>query len=408
MLPLDDLLVLDLSRVLAGPYCSMYLGDFGARVVKVERPGEGDDTRGFGPPFVGGESTYFMSVNRNKESVAIDFKQPRGRELLHRLAARADVLLENFRPGVLDRLGLGPGDALARNARLIYVSITGYGHAGLPEFRTRPGYDIIMQGEGGIPSLTGPPEGGPFRVGVAVADMVAGLYALTGTLLALRARTRTGRGQHVDVSLLDGQVSLLSYNAAIWFATGRDPDRMGNAHPSIVPYETFAARDGHLNIAAGNDALFRALCGAVGRPALAEDERFARNAARVHNRDALLAILRPLIAAHSVDHWLGEMDAAGIPCGRIATVGQALAHPQIQARDMVRTVQHPTAGPLRVTGVPVRLSATPGAVRTPPPRIGEHTQSALSELLELAPADLAALERDGIVAVCAAEAPPRP
>jgi formyl-CoA transferase/CoA:oxalate CoA-transferase len=401
MLPLDDLVVLDLSRVLAGPYCSMYLGDFGARVVKIERPEEGDDTRGYGPPFVGGESTYFMATNRNKESVAIDFKQPRGRALVERLLARADVLLENFRPGVLERLGLGPEAALSRNPRLIYVSVTGFGHAGLPEWSRRPGYDLIMQGEGGIPSTTGPTDGAPFRVGIPIADLTAGLYALIGTLLALRARDRSGRGQHVDVSLLDGQISLLTYQAGMVFATSQNPPRLGNAHPSIVPYETYQASDGFLNIACGNDSLFRALARLCDRPELPGDARFARNADRVRNREALAAILAPLVRARPVDEWLSLLDGAGIPCGRIASVAEALAHPQVVARGMVQTVEHPTAGKVRLTGVPVRLSETPGQVRRPPPRLGEHTRATLCELCGLGEEEIEELLRDGIVMAAA-------
>ena len=397
MLPLDDLLVLDLSRVLAGPYCSMYLADFGARVVKIERPGEGDDTRGYGPPFLGGESTYFMAINRGKQSVAIDFKQPRGLELLADIARRADVLLENFRPGVLDRLGLGPEQALALNPRLIYVSVTGFGHAGLPEWARRPGYDLIMQGEGGIPSTTGPIEGPPFRVGVPIADLIAGLYAFAGTLLALAARHRTGRGQHVDVSLLDGQISLLTYQAGINFATGELPRRMGNAHPSIVPYETYEAADGFVNIACGNDSLFEKFAALIGKPELARDARFAKNPDRVRNRDALNAILVPLVKQQPVASWTAQLDAAGIPSGRIATIADALAHPQVVARGMVQAIDHPTAGRIRVTGVPVHLSETPGAVRTPPPRLGEHTRDALRDLLGLSDANIDELARQKVV-----------
>jgi formyl-CoA transferase/CoA:oxalate CoA-transferase len=395
--PLDDLLVLDLSRVLAGPYCSMLLADFGARVIKIERPGEGDDTRGYGPPFLEGESTYFLATNRNKQSVALDFKHPRGRELLHELAARADVLVENFRPGVLERLGLGPTEALAKNPRLVYVSVTGFGHAGLPEWSRRPGYDLMLQGEGGLPSLTGPAAGPPYRVGVPIADLVAGLYAFAGTLLALCARARTGRGQHVDVSLLDGQISLLTYNAGIVFATGADPDRMGNAHPSIVPYETYRASDGFFNLACGNDSLFRILAQALGKPEWAADARFAKNADRVRNRQDLGALLDPLFLTQPVAHWIEVLDGAGIPCGRIATVSQALAHPQALARGMVAALEHPRAGPIRVTGVPVRLSEQPGSVRTPPPMLGEHTRVALAELLELSDGDLAGLARQGVI-----------
>ena len=397
MLPLDDLTVLDLSRILSGPYCSMYLADFGARVIKLEHPDGGDDTRGFGPPFVGGESTYFMSINRNKESVAIDFKHARGGELLRVLAARADILLENFRPGALGRLGLDYETVRALNPRLIYCSISGFGHSGDPDWVRRPGYDLAIQGMGGLASLTGPADGPPYKVGTSIADMIAGLYALAGILVALHARARTGRGQHVDVSMLDGQISLLTYQAGSHLATGAVPARRGNQHPSITPYETYRARDGFVNIAVGNDGQWRALCRAVGAPlaALAEDPRFATNAARVERRAELAAILEPLVAARSVEAWLTLLDGAGIPCGPILDVGQALAHPQVQARGMVVPLHHPSAGDIRVTGVPVRLSDTPGAVRTPPPRLGEHTRAVLAEVLGLDAAAVDALVVEG-------------
>ncbi len=398
MLPLDDLLVFDLSRVLSGPYCSMYLADFGARVVKLEKPGEGDDTRAFGPPFLGGESTYFLSINRNKESLGVDLKTDDGRALARRIAARADVLLENFRPGALDRLGLGYPDLRRDNPRLIYASISGFGHTGDPAWSSRPGYDLVVQGLGGLASLNGDPAGPPLKCGVSIADMVAGLYALTGILLALRARERTGRGQHVDVSMLDGQISLLTYHAGAHLNAGAQPTRMGNRHPSIVPYETYRAADGWLNVGVGNDALYRAFAARVlERPDLATDERFTTNARRVKNRDALNAVLEPLLAARPLAHWLPLLEAAGIPCGPIHTVAEALAHPQVAARGMVVPVEHPTAGPVRVTGVPVRLSETPGAVRTPPPRLGEHTRSLLAELCGLDGAALDELQRKGVI-----------
>src|SRR5947209_519219 len=312
MLPLDDLTVLDLSRILSGPYCSMYLADFGARVIKLEHPDGGDDTRGFGPPFVGGESTYFMSINRNKESVAIDFKHARGRELLRALAARADVVLENFRPGALARLGLDYETVRALNPRAIYCSISGFGHSGDADWVRRPGYDLAIQGMGGLASLTGPADGPPYKVGTSIADMIAGLYALSGILVALHARARTGRGQHVDVSMLDGQISLLTYHAGIHFATGGVPARRGNQHPSISPYETYRAKDGFVNIAVGNDAQWRALCRAAGAPlgALGDDARFATNAARVERRDDMAAILEPTVAVRTVDAWIEQCDVA--------------------------------------------------------------------------------------------------
>jgi crotonobetainyl-CoA:carnitine CoA-transferase CaiB-like acyl-CoA transferase len=398
MLPLDDLLVFDLSRVLSGPYCSMYLGDFGARVVKLEHPQGGDDTRGFGPPFLGGESTYFMSINRNKESIAVDLKHPRGRALAADLAARADVLLENFRPGTLDKLGLDYPTLREKNPRLIYCSVSGFGHTGDPAWVQKPGYDLVIQGMGGTATLTGEPEGPPLKYGASIADLVAGLYAFAGILLALHARERTGRGQHVDVSMLDGQISLLTFYAGGFFATGVVPQRRGNKHPSIVPYETFRAADGWVNIACGNDGLFRALCRAVPElNALADDPRFANNAARVAHRVALGEILDPLVASRPVADWLAICEGAGIPCGPILDVGQALAHPQVAARGMVVPLEHPSAGTMRVTGVPVRLSDTPGSVRRPAPRLGEHTRSALADLLRLDAAELERLTKDGVL-----------
>ena len=398
MLPLDDLLVFDLSRVLSGPYCSMQLADFGARVVKLEKPGEGDDTRAFGPPFLHGESTYFLSVNRNKESLAVDLKRPEGRALALSIAARADVLLENFRPGALDRLGLGYEELHAKNPRLIYCSISGFGHFGLAEHSQRPGYDLVVQGLGGLASLNGEPERGPLKCGVSIADMVAGLYGLIGILVALHARERTGRGQHVDVSMLDGQISLLTYHAGIHFATGKIPTRMGNRHPSITPYETYRAGDGHVNIAVGNDSLWRTFAGEIlDRPDLLADPRFVTNALRVQHRDALATILEPLVAARTVAYWLDALERAGIPCGPIYSVAEALAHPQVKARDMVVALDHPTAGPIRVTGVPVRLSDTPGSVRTPPPRLGEHTRKLLQELCGVEAEELERLTKAGVI-----------
>jgi crotonobetainyl-CoA:carnitine CoA-transferase CaiB-like acyl-CoA transferase len=399
MRPLDDLLVLDLSRILSGPFCSMYLGDLGARVVKVEHPDGGDDTRAFGPPFVGSppESTYFLSVNRNKQSIAIDMKNAEGRALVQRLAERADVLLENFRPGALDRLGLDHASLAQVNPRLVYTSISGFGHAGDPSWSRRPGYDVVIQGMGGLQSITGAADGPPFKVGTSIADMVAGLYALVGTLTALHARHRTGRGQHVDVSMLDGQVSLLSYHAGAHLNAGARPTRKGNAHPSIAPYETFAAKDGWLNLAVGNDALWRALAAAVGAPLaeLADDPRYATNAARVQNREALLAVMQPLLRERTVADWLELCDRAGVPAGPILGVDEALAHPATLARGMVVPLEHATAGPLRVTGVPFRLSETPGEVRTAPPRLGEHTDAALGELLGLDGGELVRLRAAG-------------
>lgn len=395
--PLDDLLVLDLSRVLSGPYCSMNLADMGARVIKVEQPGSGDDTRGFGPPFVNGESTYFMSVNRNKESVTLNMKHPEGQALLWQLVERADVLIENFRPGVMARLGFSYEACLKRNPRLIYCSISGFGQSGLPAFVKKPGYDLVIQGLGGIQSVTGEKNGPPFKSGAAIADIISGMLAFQGILLALLARGRTGRGQQVDISMLDGQVSFLTFLAGIYFATGRIPSRVGNQHQSIVPYATFAASDGYLNLAVGNEALWEAFCEVIGQPELRKEARFATNAQRVTHRADLELIIDPLLRARTVAEWVKAFDLAGIPCGEVLSIGEVLEHPQVNSRQMVVPLTHPVAGPIRVTGVPVKLSETPGAVLSPPPSLGQHTQSTLQDLLGLTEAELLDLRSRGVV-----------
>jgi crotonobetainyl-CoA:carnitine CoA-transferase CaiB-like acyl-CoA transferase len=395
MKPLDGILVLDLSRVLSGPFCTMQLADMGARVIKIEGK-EGDDTRGFGPPFLEGESTYFMSVNRGKESVVLDLKHPRGNAIARALARRADVVVENFRPGVAARLGLGYQALSQENPRLVYASISGFGQAGLPEYTKLPGYDLVIQGLGGIPSLTGAPDGPPFKVGTSIADLVAGFYALQGILLALFARERTGRGQEVDISMLDGQLSLLTYQAGIYFATHRSPSRKGNQHPSITPYETYRAKDGYLNVAVGNDALFQKLAQLLGEPAL-KAPRFQQNSGRVAHREELAALLEPLFAERPVAEWVEKISAAGIPAGPISSVGEALSHPQALARGMVVEREHKKAGTIQLTGVPVKLSETPGEAGSAPPTLGEHTDSALGGLLGLSPGELAALRAEGAI-----------
>jgi crotonobetainyl-CoA:carnitine CoA-transferase CaiB-like acyl-CoA transferase len=374
----------------------MQLADMGARVIKIEGK-EGDDTRGFGPPFVEGESTYFMSINRGKESVVLDLKHPEGKALALRLAAQADILVENFRPGVAERLGLGYSALQALNPRLVYTSISGFGQAGLPEFSQLPGYDLVLQGLSGIPSLTGLPDGPPFKSGTSIADLVTGLYALQGILLALLARQQTGRGQQVDISMLDGQLSLLTYQAAIFFATGKSPLRRGNQHPSITPYETFRAQDGYLNVAVGNDAQYQKLCELLPEEPALREPRFVTNAGRVASRDALAALLEPRFAARPVSSWIEALNRAGIPAGPIAKVGEALAHPQALAREMVVERQHSKAGPVKMLGVPVRLSETPGQVGEAPPTLGQHTDAVLRERLGLSEDELSRLRRVGAI-----------
>jgi len=356
----------------------MLLGDLGADVIKVERPQGGDDTRQWGPPFVGGESAYFLSVNRNKRSIAVDLTHPAGRQVVHRLAAVSDVVVENFRPGVADRLGVGYGALRAVNPRLVYCSISGFGQTG--PYRDRPGYDAVAQAMSGMMAITGPPEGPPTKHGMSIADLTAAMWAAVGILTALFERERSGRGQYVDISLLDGQVSWLTYVAANYFATGREPRRMGSAHPSIAPYEPLPTRDGHIMVAVGNDELWRAFCRAAGVERLAEDPRFSTNRDRVVHREELLAELHPVFSQRTTAQWMEVLGQAGVPCGPILSVGQVLSDPHVLAREMVVEVAHPAAGTVRMTGIPVKLSATPGQVRRPPPLLGQHTVEVLREL----------------------------
>ena len=392
---LEGLRVLDLSRVLAGPYCTMLLADMGADVIKVERPGKGDDTRGYGPPFINGESTYFMSVNRNKRSMTLNIKHEAGRQILFDLIARADVLVENFRPGTLDRQGFGFDDLHPSYPKLIYCSVSGYGHTG--PMRNVPGYDLIVQGEGGIADLTGEPDGPPMKVGTSQADIIAGMNAFQGILLALLARRQSGLGQKIDISLLDCQVSLLTYQAAIFLGTGDSPTRMGNQHPSIAPYETFAAKDGYVNVGCGNEVIWKRFCEITGNQALSEDPRFANNADRVANREALNRILEPLMKTRTVDDWVGLLRPAGVPSGPIQSVQEVLEHPQTLAREMVVPLEHPVAGDIRVTGNPIKMSLTPAQVQNAPPLLGEHTEDVLSDWLGMEAEGVAALRQAGAI-----------
>jgi crotonobetainyl-CoA:carnitine CoA-transferase CaiB-like acyl-CoA transferase len=373
--PLQGLTVLDFTRVLAGPYCTMLAADMGARVIKIEHPEHGDDTRAWGPPFLEGESSYYLSVNRNKESVALDFKRPDGRAVLDALLARADVLVENFRPGTLEALGLGYRDVSTRHPRLVYVSIAGFGQTG-PR-RSEAGYDAVAQAEGGLMSITGASDGPAVRLGVAIADLSAGMFAFQGLLLALLARTRTGRGQWVDLSLADAVTALLTYQAGCYFATGQTPRRSGNRHALIAPYDTFDTTDGVLVLAIGNDDQWERFCRAAGAPALARDERFGTNAQRVEQYAMLRPLIEALLRRRPVQAWVALLRDAGVPCGAVRPIDAALADPQVAARAMIETVEHPTIGTLKMLGLPVKLSDTPGSVRTPPPRLGEHTRSVL-------------------------------
>lgn len=393
--PLDGVTVVDLSRVLSGPYCTMLLADMGARVIKIEQPGRGDDTRAWGPPFVGGESAYFLSINRNKRSVTIDFKRPDGLRLLERLVERADVLVENFRPGTLDRIGLGYADLARRSPQLIYCAVSGFGQTG-PQ-RERPGYDAVVQAEGGLMSITGPGDGPPYRLGVAIADIAAGIFAAHGIVLALLARQRTGRGQLVDVAMLDSTAALLTYQAGIYFATGDAPCRLGNRHPTIVPYETFDAADGEFVLAVGNDEQWRRFCDVTGLQSLAADPRFAANQARVGNYAELRPLLGERLRTRPRQAWIDALTAAGVPCGSVKTIDQVLTDAQLVAREMIAPVSHPTAGAVRVLGVPIKLSDTPGAVRTAPPLLGQHTREILRDELGLDEGDIERLKKEGVI-----------
>ena len=402
MQPLVGLRILDLTRVLAGPYCTMMLGDLGADVIKVERPGHGDDARAWGPPFVGepygpypGESAYFIAANRNKRSITVNLKSPRGQEIVKQLAAESDVFIENFRAGALERMGLGYEDLKAANPGLVYCSLSGYGRTG--PYASRPGYDFIIQAEGGLMGITGPREGPPYRVGIPIVDITAGMFAATAILAALRARDQTGEGQFLDVSLLDAVAALLTNVASNYLVGGAEPQRYGNAHPNLAPYEVFRARDRWFAVAAGNDRQWGILCTAIGRPDLKNDPRFAANRDRVLNQPALKEELADVFVTRDADEWLALLREAGLPCGPINTIPEVLAHPQAEPRQLVLEAEHPTAGTVRFPGFPYKFSGTPASVRRPPPRLGEHTEQILVELLGYSPKEVAALREEGVL-----------
>ena len=407
---LDGVRVLDLSRVLAGPWCTQTLADLGADVIKVERPpadGQrgGDDTRGWGPPFLADDeghdtddAAYFLGANRNTRSVTIDLAQPGGQALVKRLAAQADVLVENFKVGDMARYGLDAESLRREFPRLVYCSITGFGQTG--PYRDRAGYDYAIQGLGGLMSVTGErddkPGGGPQKVGVAVADLFTGLYATVAILAALRHRDATGQGQVVDMALLDSQVAMLANLGANYLVTRQPPRRAGNAHQNIVPYQVFEVADGHLILAVGNDGQFERFCRVAGCEALAGDERFDTNAARVRHREALVALLQPVLLTRPRDAWLAALEAAKVPAGPINDLAQVFADPQIRSRDMVTQVAHPRRQSLELVASPIKLSATPARVRRPPPLLGEHTDDVLAEL-GIDAAERARLRADGVI-----------
>ncbi len=375
---LDGLTVLDLTNYLAGPYCAMILGDLGADVIKVERPGTGDGSREWGPPFLQGESAYFLSVNRNKQSLTLNLQTEAGQRILHQLAATSDVVVENFRPGTVARLGVDYATLRDLNPRLIYCSISGFGQDG--PYRAKPSYDLVAQAVGGLMSLTGEADRPPAKIGVAITDLVAGFFATIGILAALHARDREGRGQFIDISLLDGVVAILSHQAGSFLASGVNPERLGSAHPTIVPYQAFHAADAYFVAAVGTDSLWTRFCRGLGLETLLSDSRFATNPDRVQNREALLQILTTVFATQPAQHWINRIDAAGVPCGPVLQLNEVFADPQVLHRRMVETIQHPAAGPIKVLGTPLKLSKTPAAIRTPPPTLGQHTREILRRL----------------------------
>jgi formyl-CoA transferase len=395
MRPLEGLRVVDLTRVLSGPYCTMQLGDMGAEVIKVEQPGKGDDTRAFAPPFQGDEAAYFLSVNRNKKSITLDMKSERGKEVLWRLVEGSDILVENFRPGAMDRLGFGYDAVKARRPMMVYASISGFGATG-PQ-RDRPGYDVIVQGEAGIMDITGPRDGAPHKVGAAIGDLVSGLYATQGILAALYASRATGQGQHVTISMYEAVASLLTFNASIYYATGNAPRRRGNEHPTIVPYETFEAADGWINLGVANDDLWRRFCSGAERPDLIEDPRFAKASDRVRNREVLVPLVKAIVKERTRDEWLARLDKAGVPSGAIRTVGEVCDGNLLKARTMVAEMPHATAGTVKAIKNAVHLSDTPLDSYQAPPRLGEHTREVLTGLLGYTAGEYDALLRDKVV-----------
>ncbi|MDE0456633.1 MAG: CaiB/BaiF CoA-transferase family protein [Chromatiales bacterium] len=401
--PLDGIRVLDLSRVLAGPFCTQMLADLGAEVIKVERPGVGDETRTWGPPYVRDpdgadttESAYYLCANRNKRSVTIDFSQPRGIALVKRLLARSDVLVENFKVGGLAKFGLGYEQLREEFPGLVYCSITGFGQTG--PYAHRPGYDMMAQGMGGLISITGEPDRPPSKVPVAINDIMTGMYTAVALLSALRHRDSTGEGQQVDVGLLDVQVSWLANVASNYLVGGKIPQRLGTAHPNSVPYQVFPTEDGFIIIAANNDGQFERFCCAAGAPELLEDPHFASNALRVRNRDRLISMIEAVTRTRGTDAWMEALESAGVPCAPVNTIDRVFADPQVEARGMQIRMPHPLAGEdVRLVGSPIRLSRTPVSYRRAPPTLGQHTDEVLAEVLDLSEGERAALREEGVI-----------
>lgn len=404
---LSHLRVLDLSRVLAAPWATQILGDLGAEVIKIEKPGEGDETRHFGPPFLNdaagkrGDATYFLTANRNKKSVAIDFSKPEGAALVKRLARRAHIVVENFKTGALAKYGLDYEGLASENPALIYCSLTGFGHDG--PYKDKAGYDYVIQGMGGLMSVTGQKDGEPgaepMKVGVAVSDLVAGLYSAIAILAAIIHQSRTGEGQSIDMALFDCQAAALANQATNYLAGGMIPARLGNAHPNIVPYQVFATADGHLILATSNDNQFRRFTQVAGIEGVANDPRFAKNSERVAHREAIVDLLKPVFRTRTTARWIADLEAANVPCGPINRVDQVFADPQAIARRLTVAMNHAAVGKLQLVASPLRLSRTPPEYRSAPPLLGEHTKEVLTTLLELSADQVANLRHAGIVEV---------
>ncbi len=402
--PLDGLTVFDLTRILAGPHCTQILGDLGAEIIKVERPKVGDDTRNFAPPYLpdgkgedSDESAYFAGTNRNKRSITLNLSDPDGQEIARRMIAKSDILAENFKTGTLAKYGLGYDDLKQKFSRLIYCSITGFGHTG--PYSDRPAYDALIQAMGGVMSLTGEPEGEPMKVGVSIADLMSGMYASVAILAAVRHQEATGEGQHLDISMLDAHVAWLANQGMNYLATGENPDRLGNQHPNIVPYQVMPASDGYFVLSVGNDPTFERFCKVAACEKLLEDERFNTAVGRVRNREAVTDALNEITAAKPVAWWIENLEKHKIGCGPINSLQQVFDDPQVKAREMVIEMAHPATGgrPAKLIASPIKMSETPVSYRQSPPTLGQHTEEVLREYLDMSDADVADLRARGIV-----------